>query len=77
MIPEDAIDLIFHELTKAERKFPTFPVDPIHDVAIMIEEAGEAMKAALDMQYRNGPIADLRMELAQTAAMCIRCMTAN
>ena len=77
MIPEDAIELIFHELRKAEKKFPGFPADPIHGIAIMIEEAGEATKAALDMHYRNGLVADLRTELAQTAAMCIRCMIVN
>lgn len=74
MTHDDTIDLIFHELRMAEKKHPGWPEDPIHGVAIMIEEAGEAMQAALDLHYRNAPIADLRKEHAQTRAMAIRAL---
>lgn len=74
MTPEDVLDLIFHELKMAEKKHPGWPDDPVHGVAIIVEEAGEAMQAALDMYYRNGTFRDLRTELAQTAAMAIRAL---
>lgn len=70
----NATDLIFSELRKAEEKHPGWPDDVIHAVAIMVEEAGEAMQAALDVHYRGRDIEDLRIELAQTGAMAIRAL---
>jgi NTP pyrophosphatase (non-canonical NTP hydrolase) len=40
--------------------------------AILAEEAGEVVKASLDMTYDGGSVEDVRTELAQTGAMCIR-----
>lgn len=71
---EDAIDLIFDELAAAEKKHPGWPEDKIHAVAIMIEEAGESMQAAIDCNYANGDLEHLKKELAQTGAMCIRAL---
>lgn len=71
---EKAIEQIFEELRKAEAKHPGWPDDKIHAVAILIEEAGEAMQAAIDCVYAGGSIADLRKELAQTGAMAIRAL---
>lgn len=68
----DVIDDILQELERAEKKFPVFPVDKIHAVSIMNEEAGEAIQAALNFHYLNGDINDIRKELIQTAAMAIR-----
>lgn len=64
---------IHRELRKAEKKHPDWPVDNLFEqVAILSEEAGEVAKAALD--YKNGrvPIKELKEELMQTAAMCMR-----
>jgi hypothetical protein len=65
---------IVHELVLAERKHPSWPDDPIHQVAIMVEEAGEAMQAALQMVYENGSVEALKKELIQTGAMVVRCL---
>lgn len=67
---------IFAELRKAEEKFPGWPEDNIHGVAILVEEAGEAMQAALDVYYRGKDIDFLKKELAQSAAMAIRALFA-
>ena len=69
-----AVELAFRELKLAEEKHPGWPDDLIHGVAIMIEEAGEAMQAALDVTYAKGDIEKLRTELAQTAAMALRAL---
>ena len=74
MTPDNAISLIFSELRKAESKHPSFPTDPVYAVAIMVEEAGESMKAALDYVYAGKDIGELILELAQTGAMAIRCL---
>lgn len=42
--------------------------------AIMMEEAGEAMQAANDVVHADASLEPLRLELVQTAAMCIRCL---
>ena len=71
---EKAIDSIFDELRAAEEKHPGWPEDKIHAVAIMVEEAGESMRAAIDYTYSAGDIEHLRKELAQTGAMCLRAL---
>jgi hypothetical protein len=71
---DDAVSLVFAELRKAEEKHPGWPDDQIHAVAILAEEAGEAMKAAIDHHYAGGSIEHLRLELAQTGAMALRAL---
>ena len=66
------IDVIMSELKLAEQKHPGFPGDPIHMAAIMAEEAGESLQAAIDLTYNNGDLAKLIREVAQTGAMAIR-----
>ena len=64
--------LIEKEVDRAEKLHPTWPQDPIHGAAIIAEEAGEAVRAALDMVYFDKPSADIYKEVVQTAAPCIR-----
>ena len=66
------ISLVMQEVGRAERQYPEWPDDIIHRAAIMAEESGEAVKAALDVCYSNGSQEDYIQELIQTAAMCIR-----
>lgn len=65
---------ILSEVYKAEAKHPDWPTDLIHQVAIMNEEAGEAIRAALQHVYEGGTLDEVRKELIHTAAMCIRCL---
>ena len=62
------------EVERAERLHPEWPEDVIHQVAIMVEEAGEAMRAALNYVYHGGELSELQDELVQTGAMVIRCL---
>lgn len=68
----EALALILSELAQARAKHPQWPVDVIHAAAILAEEAGEVVKAALDMTYDGVSVEEVRTELAQTGAMCIR-----
>jgi len=60
------------ELESAERKFPSFPTDPVHAAAIVVEEAGELQQAALQFTYERGGWAAMRDEAIQVGAMALR-----
>lgn len=72
-----AIGEILTELARAERLHPVWPEDTVHQVAIMIEEAGEAVQSANNYVHHGKSIVDavqVRRELVQTGAMTIRCL---
>ena len=73
---KQVLDKILAEAQRASEIHSDFPSDTIHAVAIMAEEAGEAIRAANDHVYKCNPHGreNLRRELIQTAAMCIRCL---
>jgi len=53
-------------------KHPEWPTDMFRQLAIMNEEAGEVTKAVLHYHYEQGSLEDVKSELIQTAAMCMR-----
>jgi len=65
----DAIDA---ELQRAKEIHPVWPDSIFQQLAIMQEEAGEVTKAILDFSFHKGPVEDIKKELIQTAAMCMR-----
>jgi hypothetical protein len=68
------IDQITDELSRAKAKYPTWPTDPLHALAVLGEEYGELTKAMLQMTYEPHKTTpeDVRMEAIQTAAMALR-----
>ena len=62
------------EIDKAMRKFPTWPTDPLHAVAVLGEEYGELTKAMLQQTYEPQKTSreEIKKEAVQTAAMAIR-----
>lgn len=60
------------ELQRAKRKHPEYPDNVFKQVAIISEEAGEVAKVALQYHDEGGSLDNLRAELIQTAAMCMR-----
>jgi len=66
---------VLKELERARGLHPCYPQDVIHQAAIVGEEAGEVLKAAIDRTYHAGTEADLIMELIQTGAMVRRMLT--
>jgi NTP pyrophosphatase (non-canonical NTP hydrolase) len=63
---------VANALRMAKEKHPEWPLDIVHCVAIINEEAGEATQAALDFAYKNKTLEGVNDEVVQTAAMCIR-----
>jgi NTP pyrophosphatase (non-canonical NTP hydrolase) len=66
------INHIVDELKSAKLKHPDYPEDMFEQLAIMSEEAGEVAKAVLQYKREGGDLQEVKDELVQTAAMCIR-----
>jgi NTP pyrophosphatase (non-canonical NTP hydrolase) len=78
MNTEDTIQDVRVELKRATAKFPMWPTDPLHALAIIGEEFGELTKAVLQHTYepdKGVTRADIREEAIQTAAMAMRWAT--
>lgn len=65
-------DEVREELESAKLKHPQFPLDIIHGAAVIVEEAGEIVKASLQWTYEDGKMIEVYQETLQTAAMCFR-----
>lgn len=68
----DVIGKITEELRRAEDIHPEYPKDIVYQCAIMIEEAGETMKAVLDYKSNKVPLNEVKKEAIQTGAMVLR-----
>lgn len=71
----DISEEISAELARATAKFPTWPTDPFHALAVVGEEYGELQKAVLQHVYephKQVTLSDIREEAIQTAAMAAR-----
>lgn len=66
------IILIRDELLKARTKFPTWQRGAVVPAAVVCEEAGELIRAALQCDYEGGSMDACDKEAVQTAAMCVR-----
>jgi hypothetical protein len=62
------------ELNRAIAKHPEWPADHIHQAAIVAEESGELVRAALQQYYEGGQYMEMYTEAKQTAAMGLRMM---
>lgn len=65
---------VLEELDRAHLKFPTWPTDPLHALAVLGEEFGELTKDMLQLTYEphKTTAAKARGEAIQTAAMALR-----
>jgi len=70
---EKEILMAFHaELVNAEIKHPCWSDDAVHAAAILNEEAGELIQAALAYHYGNGDKGHMESEAVQCGAMALR-----
>lgn len=65
------IKLINKEVKRA-REIHDWPKDIIHQAAIISEESGEVIQAALNHVYSGASMAKIEQEVIHTAATCIR-----
>ena len=69
---EIALAQIFAEVERAEKLHPDWPTNPIHQAAIVTEEAGELLQASLNHNERRGSKKAMITEAIHTAASVIR-----
>lgn len=74
MKQDEAIQVVVMEVLRATKKFPTWPNDPLHALAVLGEEYGELNKVVVQMTYEPHKTSpkEVREEAIQTAAMAIR-----
>lgn len=68
---EDILVDIIRELGSATHKFPDWPQDPLHAVAVLSEEVGELVQAILQYVY-EGATENIYAEAIQVGAMVVR-----
>jgi len=68
---------VLSEIERALGKFPIWPTDPLHALAVLGEEYGELTKAVLQQVYEpnKNTMDSVRDEAVQVAAMAIRFLT--
>jgi len=72
-IPASRIEgAIWQEFNRAAQQHPGWPEDLVHQAAIVAEEAGELVQAALDATYHGGSRERMQQEALQVAAMAVR-----
>jgi NTP pyrophosphatase (non-canonical NTP hydrolase) len=71
---QSVLDDVLREHAAALRKFPSWPTDPLHAVAVVQEEVGELTQAVLQTIYepaKSNP-SHVAKEAVQAAAMALR-----
>ena len=69
---EIALAQIFSEIERAEKLHPDWPTSPIHQAAIVTEEAGELLQASLNHNEHKGSKKAMITEAIHTAATVMR-----
>ena len=69
---EIALAQIFSEVERAEKLHPDWPTNPIHQAAIVTEEAGELLQASLNHNEHKGSKKEMITEAIHTTASVIR-----
>ena len=69
-----AVAEVLRELRRAMAKFPTWPTDPLHAIAVVNEEVGELNKELLQLTYEPHKVKPegVHTEAVQSAAMALR-----
>jgi len=77
MTDKAAIAMVLQEIGAASKKWPGWPSDPVHAAAVVSEEAGELVQAAMNHTYGWGDPKHMLNEAIQTAAVSIRFIIAH
>lgn len=72
MLIETVLIRVLAELERAEKLHPDWPRNPIHAGAVVVEEAGELIQAALNADEKKASRHLMMTEAVHTAAMALR-----
>lgn len=75
-IPEHILQAVLDEVERAKAKFPQWPTCIIQSAAIVSEESGELIRAAIQCTYEGGNESDCQKEAIQTACTAFRFLEA-
>lgn len=64
--------LVITELNASRQKHKVMGIDYVHAAAVVSEEAGELVRAALLVTYENGRYYEMHKEAVQVSAMGLR-----
>ncbi len=68
-----ALIAVLEELKRGKEKHPNYPENNIYRASIMMEEAGEVIRAVNQLELESiATITDVKIEIIQTAATCFR-----
>lgn len=73
-----ALESVFEEIVRARQKFPDWPLDPLHAIAILNEEVGELNQELLESVYKHEDPRrnEVAAEAIQVAAMAVEFLLA-
>lgn len=69
---ETVLAQVMNEIDRAEKIHPVWPRNHIHQCAVVSEESGELLQAALNHDEHKGSKRQMITEAVHTAAMAIR-----
>ena len=72
MKQDDIIKIVLKAVDEAEAKHPKWPLDIIHQSAIVAEESGELVQACLEYFYENKPAVCIQKEAIHTIVTAFR-----
>ena len=75
MTRTEAVNQIKYEHIRAEVLHPAWPTNPIHQAAILCEETGELVRAALRVRFEGADWSEVVTECVQSGAMALRIVT--
>ena len=75
-IPPEILHAVLTEIERAKAKFPQWPKCIIQSAAIVSEESGELIRAAIQATYEGGNESECKKEAIQTACTAFRFLEA-
>lgn len=75
-IPPEILHAVLDEIERAKAKFPEWPTCIIQSAAIVGEESGELIRAAIQCTYEGGNESECKKEAVQTACTAFRFLEA-
>lgn len=75
-IDPEILRAVLSEVERAKAKFPQWPACIIQSAAIVSEESGELIRAAIQCTYEGGSESDCEKEAIQTACVALRFLEA-